>query len=110
MQNSKVIQCTNFLWRFGSCGIKVIFTEAPDAICILFPTQEEATILGKELKARLVFEDENLETNQLAKAMFIDYIDLLEERQKGSLKILHFHCLNVTVWRRHGIRWRRSNK
>jgi hypothetical protein len=85
-------------------GLKSFLQKHPDAIRILFPTQEEATILGKELKARLVFEDEDLETNQLAKAMFIDYIDLLEKRQKGNFKILHFHCLNVIVWRRHGIR------
>ena len=50
----------------------------------IFPTKEEATIFGAELKERLLFQDET-ERNQPGKEMFLDYIDVLEEQRKGTV-------------------------
>ena len=50
----------------------------------IFPTKEEATIFGAELKERLLFQDET-ERNQPVKEMFLDYIDVLEEQRKGTV-------------------------
>ena len=41
-------------------GLKTFLEKHPDAVHILFPTEEDATILDEELKARLIFHDEGL--------------------------------------------------
>ena len=66
-------------------GLKSFIEKYPKSVHILFPTVNEATILGAELKSRLQFQEETLEANRLVKDMFLDYIDVLEHRKEGTV-------------------------
>ena len=69
----------------------------PEAICFLFPSQREATILGKEIKERMVFNDEE-EANLPVISMFLEYIDVIEKRQEGMLVHLQFFINFILMW------------
>ena len=68
----------------NAVGVKKFIEKHPDVIRKIFPTKEEATIFGTELKERLLFQDET-ERNQPVKEMLLDYIDVLEEQREGTV-------------------------
>ena len=89
MQNS-------ILWHFTlfagmeAVGLKSFIEKYPKSVHILFPSVSEATILGAELKLRLRFEDETLEANRPVVDMFLEYIDVLENRKEGTVIMYRF--------------------
>ena len=66
-------------------GLKSFIEKYPKSVHIVFPTVSEATILGAELKSRLRFEDETLEANRPVMDMFLEHIDVLENRNEGTV-------------------------
>ena len=66
-------------------GLKSFLERCPRSVHIVFPTVSEATILGAELKSRLHFEDKTLEANRPVMDMFLEYIDVLENRKEGTV-------------------------
>jgi hypothetical protein len=64
-------------------GLKTLIEKHPKCIGLIFPTQQEANIVGNELKSRLQFTDESSEINSPVMNMFLDYIDVIEKRKEG---------------------------
>lgn len=81
----------------NTVGLTCFMQRHPEAICFLFPSQREATILGKEIKERMVFNDEE-EANQPVISMFLEYIDVIEKRQEGMLVHLQFFINFISMW------------
>lgn len=89
MQNS-------ILWHFTlfagmeAVGLKSFIEKHPKSVHVLLPTVSEANILGAELKSRLRFVDDTLEANRPVVDMFLQYIDVLENRKEGTVIMYWF--------------------
>ena len=71
-------------------GVKSFIEKYPKSVHILLPTVSKANILGAELKSRLQLVDETLEANRPVVDMFLEYIDVLENRKEGTVIMYWF--------------------
>jgi hypothetical protein len=67
-------------------GLKTFIKAHPKSIELIFPTPQAANFCADQLKPRLQFFDDGLETNAHVMAMFVQYIALLKiERKVGNI-------------------------
>ena len=75
-----------------SVGLKTFIENHSECIGLIFPTQEEAVILGSDLKSRLQFLEERLETNS-------DVMNILlhRKRKEGGVRQFSYICTNLVL-------------